>query len=206
MSVITKITRVEPKMKDGHQRSSSGQYGTSFYYYIEFENGWKGEVGSKSVGTYPIEIGVDVEVSVKREGDGSKLPTYNVQRAKGGGGTGGGSGWDDSVQTLRVAMGICQECIVKTYEIMAKDPEGWKELVDGAQFYFSWITDGGKVKDRGELTRRWYALRNAVNSMANFTSDKFLPNVHMNSTAGFTSDNILLMAQRWLDQMEKITE
>lgn len=203
MSVITKIKSVEPKMVEGHQRSSSGQYGTSFYYYIEFENGWKGEVSSKTAGTYPLGAGTEVEVDIKKEGKGNILPTYTVKKAEGGSAK-GGSGWDDPLQTLKIAMGICQECIITTYEIIGRDPEDYKELLEGAQFYFSWVTGEGKIKERSELTRRWYAIRNAVNSMKSFTSDKFIPNKEMNPAPGFSSDNIILMAERWLKQMDDI--
>lgn len=195
-------------MEGDNQRSYTDAHGTKYYYIVEFENGWKGEVASMKADTYPLPPGTEVEITVTRSAVGNKMATYSVQKPKGGskGSGGGAGGWDDPVQTLRIAMGICQECAILTYVHTLRNAETPEDMTDFAQFYFAWVTDSGKIKDRATVTLRWYAIRNAVNSMQGFEVKNFLPNKQMNPTAGFSSDNIILMAERWLLQMEKITE
>lgn len=209
MATTTKIVSVEPKMENGEQRSSNSANGIIYYYLIEFENRWKGEVASKSGNVYPMPVGSVVEVTEKHAASGNRAAYFSVKKVKDAEPAPGETpahkgGFDDPTQTLRVAMGICQEITIKAYGhrmIVADNPI---ELHEMAQLFFNWICDNGRARDRASVTLRWYALRNAVETMEVMTADKFKPNPEMNDVAEYSSTNIILMAERWLKQLEDI--
>lgn len=101
--------------KDGVQRSFTTDNGTFYVFVVEMEDGTRGEVNSKTPGTYRFAPGTEVEYTYTANANPQYLGKLKVEKPGGAqGGFAGGKGWSPEKEASVMIQGLLKSIIETT--------------------------------------------------------------------------------------------
>lgn len=170
MNKTSKIKSIEFKSEWPNPRG-----GVVYYHNIEFENGDKGDIGTKEKDS--LRVGDEIEYTVQSTDKGNKIK--KVSSFQGGGGGGQYKRQDDPATRKRIVRSVCIECAIK-YRAITQHTD---KLTDIANTFEAWVetkgTDQGQnISAQASLSRAvtYVEFEGNVEEQRNFADyKKFIP-------------------------------